>query len=266
MIHIGLSSFFVTQTAHFNPIGNQHTICTMNGFIFPYTTRLLKKEKVNHNVVRFSVQRPFGFNFIPGQAVDLSIDQPGCELEVAPFTIISAEDDPYLEFIIKIRPNKDSLTYRLSALRPGAVIQLSRPWDTFEYRGQGHFIAAGTGIVPFMPILDYIQRFGPEFTESHLLVYATKSKEDVLFEKRLRRMLGNNFITRLSSPTASAKLPGRIDLGFLQSIIKKNDQYFYICGPKPFEFDIMTHLMKMGVDQKRIQTGYKFGQSKILNS
>ncbi|WP_421812749.1 hypothetical protein [Flagellimonas sp.] len=57
----------------------------MNGFIFPFTSTLIKKETVNHNVIRFSDQRPFGFQFIPGQAVDLSIDQPGFELDVAPF-------------------------------------------------------------------------------------------------------------------------------------------------------------------------------------
>src|SRR5690606_1507908 len=130
----------------------------MNGFIFPYFSRLVKKEKITYNVMKFSIQKPMGFRYVPGQAVDLSIDQPGCELEVAPFTIMSLEEDQYLEFIIKIKPDRNSLTYRLSNLKLGRVVQLSRPWDTFEYKGPGYFIAAGTGIVPFMPILAGINR------------------------------------------------------------------------------------------------------------
>lgn len=234
----------------------------MKGFIFPYTSRLVMKEKINYNVICFSVQKPFGFNFHPGQAVDLSIDKPGFELEVAPFTIISAENDSYLKFIIKIQPSKNSLTYHLSVLKLGAMIKLSRPWNTFEYMGPGNFIAAGTGIVPFIPILDYIRKFDANFTDRYILVYASKNKEGILFEKKLRRMFGKNFITKLSN----TKSPERIDFVFLKSIIRKRNQYFYVCGPKSFEFDTMSNLVKLGIQRKRIQTGYNFEQIELVNS
>jgi len=131
-----------------------HTNSPIKGFVFPYRSRLIKKEKINENVIRLFIQKPFGSKFTAGQAVDLSIDLPGFELEVAPFTIISSESDPYLEFIIKVQPHKHSLTYRLASLRQQTIIQLSQPWDTFEYLGLGTFIVAGTGIIPFVPIIN----------------------------------------------------------------------------------------------------------------
>src|SRR5690606_37816318 len=110
------------------------------------------------------------------------------------------------------------------------------------------------------PLLDYIQRFGPEYIAKHILVYANKSQEDILFGKELRKMLGANFISRLSRPKTITVPPERVDLGFLKSIVQRKEQYFYICGPKSFEFDIMSHLINMGVNPIRIQTGYSFGQ------
>lgn len=216
--------------------------------------------------MKFSIQKPMGFRYVPGQAVDLSIDQPGCELEVAPFTIMSLEEDQYLEFIIKIKPDRNSLTYRLSNLKLGRVVQLSRPWDTFEYKGTGYFIAAGTGIVPFMPILAGINRSDLSFRVEDKVLYAGKNHEDILFERKLREWFGSNFTTILTCPATKTIFPKKIDFELLQSMIHEKDRYFYICGPKSFELDTMLNLLALGIDQTQIQTGYKFGQIEQLDN
>lgn len=257
---------FVTQGELFNPISGNRIYCEMNGFIFPYISRLVKKEQITHNVMRFSIQKPMGFRYVPGQAVDLSIDQAGYELDVAPFTIISLEEDQYLEFIIKIRPDRNSLTYRLSNLKLGKVIQVSKPWNTFEYKGSGYFIAAGTGIVPFMPILEGIYGSRPDFTGEHKVLYAGKDLEDILFKHELKHWFGSNFTTILSRAETKSIFPNKVNFEFLQSVVQKKDRYFYICGPKSFEFDTMTHLLALGVDQVNIQTGYRFGQVEQFKS
>lgn len=231
----------------------------MDGFIFPFVSRLVKKEKITHDVMQFSIQKPTGFSFVPGQAVDLSIGLVGYELEVAPFTIISLEEDLYLEFIIKIRPERNSLTYRLSMLKLGGVVQISRPWDTFQYKGSGCFIAAGTGIVPFMPILAGINGEDPKDKEGHQVLYAGRSREDILFEHKLRLWFGSNFTTVLSRPETKSIFPKKVDFELLRTRVQNKDRQFYICGPKSFEFDTMTHLLELGIDQTKIQTGYTFG-------
>ena len=91
----------------------------MRGFMFPYQAKVLHKQEINHNVMRFQIERPYGYTFTAGQTIDLSIDRPGYELEAAPVTIINDMESAVLELVIKIRPNKKSLTYSLAGLDNG---------------------------------------------------------------------------------------------------------------------------------------------------
>lgn len=229
----------------------------MSGFIFPYRAKVLHKQEINHNVICFHIQKPFGYTFKPGQAIDLSIDLPGYELEVAPFTITNTKESPYLELFIKINPNKDSLTNGLAALNNGAVLQITEPWDTFTYKGAVVFIAAGTGIMPFMPIFRTLVNSDTKIKD-HILFYANKLKEDILFKSELKQLLGKNYINILSTTKEHNMASGRINYTFLKEQIKNLNQYFYICGPLKFEEDVRKCLRQLGVRTRYIQTGYKF--------
>lgn len=229
----------------------------MGGFIFPYRAKVLHKQEINHNVICFQIQKPYGYTFTPGQAIDLSIDQPGYELEVAPFTITNTKESPFLELYIKINPRKDSLTHGLASLDNGAILQITEPWDTYKYKGSGVFIAAGSGITPFIPIFNELVNSGT-FIKDHTLIYANKGKEDILFKSELKRLFGENYINVLSTSKAQNMASGRIDFLFLKERIKNLNQYFYICGPKRFEEDIRKCLIQLGAKRRCIQTGYKF--------
>lgn len=230
----------------------------MRGFIFPYRTKVLHKQEINHNVMRFHIQKPYGYIFTPGQAIDLSIDKPGYELEVAPFTIINDVSSSFLELIIKIRPDKKSLTNGLAELECGANLQITEPWDTYKYKGSGVFIAAGSGITPFLPILRQLANSGVDIRKDHTLVYANKRKEDILFNAELKRYFGDNYINVLSSVKERNMVLGRVDFNFLKEQIKNLNQHFYICGPRIFENDVRSNLLILGAEKSHIQTGYKF--------
>ncbi len=230
----------------------------MRGFIFPYRAKVLHKQEINHNVMRFHIEKPYGYTFTPGQAIDLSIDRPGYELEVAPFTIFNDVDSSILELIIKIRPGKKSLTYGLAGLDNGAVLQITEPWDTYTYKGAGVFIAAGSGITPFIPILKQLAIAGINLKRDHELIYANKRKEDILFKTELKHFFGNNYLNVLSTAQERNRVSGRVDFFFLKERITNLNQYFYICGPKIFEQDVRSNLLKLGAKKRHIQTGYKF--------
>tara|TARA_R110001599_G_scaffold177011_1_gene369135 strand:- start:1661 stop:2353 length:693 start_codon:yes stop_codon:yes gene_type:complete len=230
----------------------------MRGFIFPYRAKVLQKQKINHNVMRLHIERPYGYSFTPGQAIDLSIDRPGYELDVAPFTIFNAVTSSILELIIKIRPNKNSLTHSLAKLDKGAVLQIGEPWDIYKYKGRGIFIAAGSGITPFIPILNDLSNSGMNLKENHKFIYANKQKKDILFQSELNQLFAEKCIHVLSAGKEKNMLSGRVDSFFLNAQIKDLNQYFYICGPKTFEHDVRKNLLKLGVKKRYIQTGYNF--------
>ena len=85
-----------------------------------HTVKILSTHKVLYNVRQFNVEKPKGFKFTPGQATDLSIDQPEWKDKKNPFTFTSLEEDPYLQFTIKMYPHhKEGVTRHLDTLQEG---------------------------------------------------------------------------------------------------------------------------------------------------
>lgn len=229
------------------------------GFIFPHRAKLIERSWINKDVLQLRLQRPFNFRNKIGQAIALSIDKPGYELEVAPFTLTNFNDSSILELVVKIRQNKDSLTYGLSQLQPGDNLLVSQPWDTYTYLGEGVFIAAGTGIIPFIALFRYLQKHGDDVKtlRGNLLFYSCRTKEDVLFENELLTLLGSNYIKILSRQDYRTLHSGRINRQLLTNYIGSYEKPFYVCGPSSFELAMKSALTNMGVAQGLIQTGHR---------
>jgi|SRR5690554_1328836 len=226
------------------------------GFIFPYKTKVISVMALNNDVVLLKLEKPSRFRFELGQVVDLSIDKPGYELSVASLTIANTPADDYLEFIVKIYHRK-GLTEGISQLKPNDIVQISYAWNSYAYKGGGTFIAAGAGITAFLPIFETIKNNGVDVQGEHRLIYADKSKNDVLYYNKLKKIF-NNKLSVILSRAKSRNLPfGRIDKDYLSQIISSTEQYFYICGPRKFEEDVQSHLVTIGVKRGNIQTGYK---------
>nr|WP_246474087.1 FAD-binding oxidoreductase [Arenibacter arenosicollis] len=228
------------------------------GFTFPYRVKILEKNYLNHNVIQFLIQKPYGYSHRAGQAIELSIDKPGFELAIAPFTITNLNNDPYLELIVKINVEKGSLTHGLSTMAIGETLQITEAWNSYQYKGRGIFIAAGTGITPFLPILKELKAEGEDIPKEHTLLYANKTSADILFNAHLKKVFGNNCIYILSRSKSRNSIFGRINIDILKRYVHDFNQFFYICGPRHFETDITKQLVSMGVQRARIQTGYKF--------
>ena len=66
-----------------------------------YKLRILEIVNVARNVKAYRIEKPADYDFIPGQATEVSIDRPGWENEKRPFTFTSLNEHPFLEFTIK---------------------------------------------------------------------------------------------------------------------------------------------------------------------
>src|SRR4249919_3190413 len=123
-----------------------------------HIVKILATRQVTHDVKSFSIEKPAGYQFIPGQATELSINRPGMEEEKRPFTFTSLNDAPYLEFTIKRYSDHHGVTDLLHQLQPGDEVIIRDVWGAIEYKGPGYFIAGGAGITPFLSILRQLQK------------------------------------------------------------------------------------------------------------
>lgn len=209
-----------------------------------YTVKIISATNVTHNVKRFVIEKAKGFQFIPGQATDLSINEMDWKDEKRPFTFTCLADDPHLEFTIKIYTDHQGVTNRLGQLLPGAELVISDAWGAIEYKGPGYFIAGGAGITPFLAILRQLHKDGK--TEGNTLFFSNKTDADIILREELKTLLGNKVHFTTTGQQDSRYDHRRIDADFLKAEIKDFQKHFYVCGPDQMVNDINETLEKLG--------------------
>ena len=208
--------------------------------------KILAIEQLTHNVKKFIVEKPANYNFVSGQYTTLAINKPLFKNQKKPFTISSSSSDSNLEFSIKIYPEREKFTKELDKLKVGDEIILGDAKGKMKYHGKGVFIAAGTGVVPFISIM---KKLGKK--EGNLLIYQNKTQKDIILEKELKNLFGR-VIFVLTREKVKKYEYGKINKEFISEKIKNFNQYFYICGPALFIHNMKNILKEKGVDNERI--------------
>lgn len=207
-------------------------------------------EEVTHDVIRLVASKPAGFNFEPGQAAELSINKSVWVKEKRPFTFTSLPTLDFLEFTIKIYPEHDGVTKEMLNLKTGDELLLHEVFGAITYQGEGVFIAGGAGVTPFISILRDLK--AKNEIGDNMLVFANKTKADIILEKEFQELLDDSFINILSEEEIEGYHHGRITKDFLQNILVNLNQHFYLCGPPPMIEAVETQLLELGVDKKFI--------------
>lgn len=215
-----------------------------------HIVRILNIKQVTHNVKRFRIEKPSGYSFIPGQATDVSVNTPELKNEKRPFTFTCLNKETYLEFTIKIYPSHKGITNELGKLKPGAELIIRDVWGAINYKGKGVFIAGGAGVTPFISILRDLQSRNE--VSGNMLVFANKTKADIILENEFKKLLGKSFINILSEENRKGYFHGRINKTFLKANISDFKKKFYVCGPQTMIDAVVKQLADLGAGKNSI--------------
>ena len=215
-----------------------------------HIVKILSIDHVTHDVKRFRVEKPAGYSFIPGQATDVSVNTPEFRNKKRPFTFTCLTRDPYLEFTIKIYTSRNGVTNELGKLKPGGELIIRDVWGAISYKGKGVFIAGGAGITPFISIFRDLHTRNE--ISGNTLIFANKTKADIILEDELSDMLGNSFINILSDDNNDNYFHGMISRDFLRLHTGDLNRKFYVCGPPPMMDAVLKHLADLGIGEKSI--------------
>jgi len=215
-----------------------------------HIVKIISIENVTHDVKRFRIEKPAGYSFIPGQATEVSINTPGWKDEKRSFTFTCLNKEPYLEFTIKIYPSHKGVTNELGKIKPGAELIIRDVWGAISYKGKGVFIAGGAGVTPFISIFRNLREKNE--VAGNKLIFANKTKADIILEDEFRSLLGNSFINILSHENADGYFHGMISENFLKANISDFGQQFYVCGPPPMIDVMKDQLANLGVGENSI--------------
>lgn len=215
-----------------------------------YIVKIKSIDKITHDVLQIVTEKPQGYHFTPGQATEIAINKAGWNKERRPFTFTCLPEDDYLEFTIKTYPLHKGVTNELLQLKQGDELILHDVFGTIAYKGEGVFIAGGAGVTPFISILRFLQ--SKSKVGGNKLIFANKTKADIILKGEFENLLGKNFINILSDENTDGYANGYITEGFLRANITNPEQMIYICGPELMMEAVERLLADLGIDANKI--------------
>ena len=207
-------------------------------------------KHITHDVLRIVTEKPQKHTFTPGQATEVSINKSGWKDEKRPFTFTCLPDSDYLEFTIKTYPSHKGVTNELLQLKKKDELILHDVFGAIAYKSEGVFIAGGAGVTPFICIFRDLK--SKNLIGNNKLIFANKTKGDIILAHEFKKLLGRNFINILSDEKADGYAHGQITEGFLKDYVQDPKKNIYVCGPPPMMNAIEKQLANLKIDEKLI--------------
>jgi ferredoxin-NADP reductase len=166
-----------------------------------HESRLRGREEVATGTMAFHFEKPAGFAFKPGQAIDVVLADPpdlaGLQSARHTFSIVSAPFEN--ELVIATRMRASPYKLALKALPIGSRLGIEGPFGSLTLHNErarpAVFIAGGIGITPFMSILRQATR--DRLPQQLVLLYSNRRPEDAAFLAELQQLERSNETFRL---------------------------------------------------------------------
>jgi ferredoxin-NADP reductase len=208
---------------------------------------------------------------LPGQHVDIRLTAEDGFQAQRSYSIASPPEDELITLTVERVDNGEVSPYLVGDLRAGDQFELRGPiggyfvW-TVAARGPLWLIAGGSGIAPLMAMLRHRAR--RKVRAPALLLYSSRSLEDVIYRKELDAMARRDPDLRIVN-TLTRKQPvgwmghrRRIDKALLAEACFPPEQNpkIFVCGSTSLVEGISRLLVELGHDPLTIKTE-RFGPS-----
>lgn len=231
-----------------------------------FTSKLKKKETLAEGTMGFYFAKPAGFQFKPGQYMDITLmDPPQTDAEgnIRSLSIASASEDEYLLFATRMRDTAFKRFLRTAAA--DTEVKMEGPMGSFTLHNNSAkpavFLAGGIGITPFSSMIRYAAKVR---LPHHLcLFYSNRRPEDAAFMDVLRQLEKENanfkFVPTMSEMSKSAQTWNG-ETGFInQEMLGRHlaglqGPIYYIAGPPVMVTAMRQMLTGAGVDEDDIRT------------
>lgn len=123
-----------------------------------HEVEVLSRRTWTPGLISFRLARPADFRFTPGHYARLGLAEPGGEIVWRPFSMVSGEDEDFLEFFVVLVPD-GAFSRRLASIQANdrmLIEKRSFGFLTLDQLASGDdlwMFASGTGLGPFMSIL-----------------------------------------------------------------------------------------------------------------
>ncbi len=229
------------------------------------TLKILRSEEIAAGTRAFHLSRPDGFEYEPGQTIDLYLIDPkdmDDEGPVRTFSLVSAPHEPELMFATRMRDSAFKRTIKNASA--GMELKWDGPYGSFTLHKNASkpaiFLAGGIGITPFMSIIK--SAVHNKLQHPIYLFHSNNTPEEAPFQQELQLLANENpnvhFIPTMTSmeksPTRWSGEKGFIDWAMIErSVPDHSNAIFYIAGPPGFVTAMRKMLVEAQVDEDNIR-------------
>lgn len=217
-----------------------------------FTGRITACEALSPTAITFSaaLENRSALRFLPGQYVNVQV--PG-STQTRSYSFSSGPSANEVSFLIRNVPQGLMSSYLREQAKPGDAITFRGPMGSFYLRPIERpllFLAGGTGLAPFLSMLDKIAEEG-DITQPIQLIFGVTHDEDRVELARLedysRRLPNFSYLCTVASPESASPHKGYVTQHITASQLNGGDVDIYLCGPPPMVEAVRDWLAAEGV-------------------
>ena len=231
-----------------------------------HTAMLNGREQVAEGTMAFHFDKPDGFEFLAGQAIDVTLLNPpetDAEGNIRTFSISSPPFEERL--MIATRMRDTAFKRALKSLPLGTAVKIDGPSGSLTLHKNSSkpaiFLAGGIGITPFLSILR--QATHERLPHQLFLFYSNRRPEDAPFLDTLNELEKANpkfrFVPTMTEAGKSHQKwigqTGFIDSNMLTNTVSSvQDPIYYLAGPPAMVAAMRQMIVAAGADEDDIRT------------
>ena len=190
--------------------------------------------------------------FLPGQYANLRVPGEEKHHRAYSFSSVSADRDS-VSFLIRNVPGGLMSGFLTQRAKPGGTISMAGPFGSFYLRPIQRpvlMLAGGTGLAPFLAMLEKIAAEGRSAHPIHL-IYGVNTDRDVVETDKLSTFTNRipNFTFAVCVVDANSEHPrkGYVTHHIEAAHLNNGDVDIYLCGPPPMVEAVAQYLRETSV-------------------
>jgi benzoate/toluate 1,2-dioxygenase reductase subunit len=217
-----------------------------------FAGKIAAVEQLSASTIRFSValDKPDALDFLPGQYVNVTVPGTG---QTRSYSFSSAPGAELASFVVRNVPNGLMSSYLTGQARAGQPVSFAGPFGSFYLRPLRRpllLLAGGTGIAPFLSMLDTLAAKG--FTQPVRLVYAVTNDHDLVELAHLERIATAHpafqYVTAVAAGSSRHPRKGYATAHVEPAWMNGGDVDVYLCGPVPMVDAVRNWFGTTGVE------------------
>ncbi|MEI5997053.1 cytochrome P450 [Paraburkholderia bengalensis] len=214
--------------------------------------RIVSCQRASDSTIAFSVEldNRADLTFLPGQYVNIRV--PGTD-QTRSYSFSSGPSEPHLSFLVRNVRQGAMSTWLCDNAKAGDPIEFRGPMGSFYLRAIERpvlFLAGGTGLAPFLSMLDKIVEDGGSPYPVHMIL-GVNSDEDLVAIDRLdlyaQRLPNFTYACTVASPASAHVNKGYVTHHISAAQLNDGDADVYLCGPPPMVDAVRTFLLSEGL-------------------